>query len=377
MWSNLLGIVLTFGSVARYTDATSSTSSLQSAADLEAERITSFKKRIIGGVAAKEDEFRFLLYLRPCENKNSCYLCGGTIIAKDWILTAAHCVSPIKKYEYVHVYFGKHQEWDKGDHDVKLPKTAIHVHAGYSTHPQTGVPVNDIALIHYKNAAHGFKNFPLLAKKEPSKGMIITVAGWGVVNTATDTTAKLLRKVSVPVHSDAQCKKWVGAPFAAKTTWCAGLAKGGKDACQGDSGGPAFRQEGGKFKVYGIVSYGAGCGQPNSPGVYASVAAYRSWIFGVMNGSIKATTYKGGSGNKVVTTTAAPATTTAAPVTTTAKPVTTKPSTGGNGKGDECTFMQHLYGKCPDADHDPWWGWDLPTFWDDDDFYRKGKKKQG
>merc|ERR1712071_723578 len=95
MWSKLVGIVLAFSSVARYADATSSTSSLQSAADLEAERLK-FSKRIIGGGAAKEDEFRFLLHLRPCENKNSCYLCGGTIIAKDWILTAAHCVTPIK-----------------------------------------------------------------------------------------------------------------------------------------------------------------------------------------------------------------------------------------------------------------------------------------
>jgi len=260
----------------------------------------------------------------------------------------------------VHVYFGKHQEWDKGDHDVKLPKDAIYVHKGYSTHPTTGVPVNDIALIYYKNASHGYKKFPQLATREPQAGTSITVAGWGVVDTKTDTTAKLLRKVTVPVHSDAQCKAWVGAPFAPATTWCAGVAKGGKDACQGDSGGPAFKKENGKFVIYGIVSYGAGCGQAKSPGVYASVNAYRSWINGVMGGTVAATTIKGTakfagqtSGGKpisvVVKEDKKPLT--SSNVKPTTKPKPTKPK-------KVCTFMEHLYGECSETKEDPWLNWD-------------------
>lgn len=55
---------------------------------------------------------------------------------------------------------------------------------------------------------------------------------------------------------------------------CAGTEKGGKDACQNDSGGPLVVGN----ILYGIVSWGCGCGRANYPGVYTNVAEYTSWI---------------------------------------------------------------------------------------------------
>ena len=56
---------------------------------------------------------------------------------------------------------------------------------------------------------------------------------------------------------------------------CAGyLEEGGKDSCQNDSDGPLAVDE----KLIGVVSWGAGCGQPKYPGVYARVAKVRDWI---------------------------------------------------------------------------------------------------
>ncbi len=60
--------------------------------------------------------------------------------------------------------------------------------------------------------------------------------------------------------------------------FCAGDLEGQIDACQGDSGGPAIAQVQGRMTLFGITSWGYGCGRPNKPGVYTKVREYVKWI---------------------------------------------------------------------------------------------------
>src|SRR5918994_137230 len=72
-----------------------------------------------------------------------------------------------------------------------------------------------------------------------------------------------------------------GSDFDPHTMVCAGFPEGGVDTCQGDSGGPMFgRTSAGELRVVGTTSFGEGCARPGKPGVYGRVAddILRPWI---------------------------------------------------------------------------------------------------
>jgi secreted trypsin-like serine protease len=98
------------------------------------------------------------------------------------------------------------------------------------------------------------------------------VFGWG------DTSGKAsyayaLRSAPVTVLPDSHClDAYPGGPegrYDPSTMLCAGDPEGGHDACQGDSGGPLVSQG----RLIGLVSWGSGCGQAQSPGVYTRITS--------------------------------------------------------------------------------------------------------
>lgn len=78
----------------------------------------------------------------------------------------------------------------------------------------------------------------------------------------------------MPIIKKEDCRKTYGQETITENMFCAGYLDGRHDACLGDSGGPLALDN----KLYGIVSFGKGCGEVGFPGVYTDVYKMRPWI---------------------------------------------------------------------------------------------------
>ncbi|XP_076664226.1 trypsin-7 [Andrena cerasifolii] len=222
--------------------------------------------RIVGGQPASIDDHPYQVSLRY----KALHVCGGAIISEEWIVTAAHCVqSPLLRYLSIKA----------GTSDLKEKGTVVYARQIISHELyDPGNADYDIALIRLeKPLVYSPRVRPILLAPiadHYAAGTKALVTGWGVLRSNGPVTNQL-RKVLVPLVSNAECSQLYASRPITTRMLCAGYVNvGGKDACQGDSGGPLVQND----QLIGIVSWGFGCARPSYPGVYTRVTVLRSWI---------------------------------------------------------------------------------------------------
>ena len=219
-------------------------------------------EKIVGGVEAVKGEFPFIVSL---QGSYGGHFCGGSLIKKDWVLTAAHCVPAGIKTVVAGLY---DQSQLQGVEKLAVDK--VIPHPDYNKKPQDW----DYALVHLKVAS---KYAPIALNKSVISGKVdLVTAGWGYTE-ENGQIPNVLRKVTVPLVPAEVCS----AAYPGSITdqmLCAGLDEGGKDSCQGDSGGPLLIGSGASMKLAGVVSWGEGCARPKKYGVYSKVSSAIAWI---------------------------------------------------------------------------------------------------
>ncbi len=245
--------------------------------------------RIVGGQEADPGEWPWQVALVGKGNDSlfNLQFCGGTIIAADWVLTAAHCVdtSTINQLDIV---AGVHDLSNPGPNIQRRTLSQIIVHPGWDDDTFD----NDIALLRLSSpiaerpASAGvlpIQYAPLVpANIGDLAGQNVTVTGWG--NRQPNPPGGIndfpprLHEVVVPVVTNAACAARYVLDDITANMLCAGPENGGKDACQGDSGGPLVYNNNGTWQLAGVVSWGRGCADPQYYGVYTRVSRYLNWI---------------------------------------------------------------------------------------------------
>ncbi|XP_070228045.1 neurotrypsin isoform X1 [Bos mutus] len=242
------------------------------------------QKRIIGGKNSLRGSWPWQVSLRlKSSHGDGRLLCGATLLSSCWVLTAAHC---FKRYgnstrNYV-VRVGDYHTLVPEEFEEEIRVEQIVTHRLYRPHSND----YDIALVRLQGPEEQCARLsshvlpaclPRWRERPQKRAHNCYVTGWGDTGPAYSRT---LQQGAIPLLPKRFCEHRYKGRFTRRML-CAGNLHEHKrvDSCQGDSGGPLVCERlGERWVVYGVTSWGYGCGVKDSPGVYTEVSAFVPWI---------------------------------------------------------------------------------------------------
>ncbi|KAH8288230.1 hypothetical protein KR054_011412, partial [Drosophila jambulina] len=243
---------------------------------------------IVGGVPVDPGVYPHMAAIAFLTFDRFEFRCGGSLISRRFVLTAAHCVyTDSLMPAFVRLGAVNVEMPDKNYVDVNVRNVTIHPnYVG-------NIKYNDVALLELATEITETDNIRPAClytdTRDPPLDSKLFVAGWGVLNVTTRVVSKILLRAALELVPLAQCNvSYSEQPGAVRnlkegvidSLMCAADKKQQADACQGDSGGPLIREENiedGIYTIVGIINSGFGCAT-KTPGLYTRVASFLDFI---------------------------------------------------------------------------------------------------
>jgi len=227
--------------------------------------------RIINGTTAEDGRYNYFVSFQ-----DEVGLCGGSLVAADVVLTAAHCESPDWSASWAVI---RRHDLDDISEGTVIPVEESLPHPNYDSTTAD----NDFMLLFLRDPAPQDAAFVKLNSDPnvPAAGDYVTVMGHGVTEPDGMLSMELL-EVEINVVSTEECEESHVSIDEVITDNMLCAADIGKDSCQGDSGGPLVIKgndvHGSDDVQVGVVSWGIDCAHPEYAGVYSRVSSAFDWI---------------------------------------------------------------------------------------------------
>ncbi|XP_048000478.1 trypsin, alkaline B-like isoform X2 [Leguminivora glycinivorella] len=237
--------------------------------------------RIIGGSPAPISRYPYTVQVL---NSNQ-LSCGGTLITRRHVLSAAHCFVDSRNVLFSASLFSCRvgsATLNTGGSVYRVSRIINHERYNLDAPRDNDISVLLLSTTVTLSANVATATIPTQGSVVPDNA-VVWVVGWGQTTAVPGPTSTILNEVWVYTINTAVCAQRYrnleivnNSPYPVTSSMmCSGILDvGGRDACQGDSGGPVIYSG----VVVGVTSWGESCAHPYYPGVNARVAAYTNWI---------------------------------------------------------------------------------------------------